>query len=56
MTLHAIIMCLTLNSALACAGSMFQVVVEVCGIARVLISLSFLTFSASTIDIDIDAL
>src|SRR4029077_19103132 len=42
-------MCLTLNSAVACAGSMFQVVVDVCGIASVLISLSFLTFSASSI-------
>jgi hypothetical protein len=31
---------------------MYQVVVDVCGIARVLISLSFLTFSASTINID----
>src|SRR5215813_7184115 len=33
----AIIMCLTLNSAVACAGSMFQVVVVVCGIVNVLI-------------------
>jgi hypothetical protein len=31
---------------------MFQVVVDVCGIARVLISLSFLAFSAGTINID----
>jgi hypothetical protein len=46
-------MCLTLNSAVACAGSMFQVVVDVCGIARVLISFCpFWPFSAGTIDID----
>jgi hypothetical protein len=30
-----IIMCLTLNSATECAGSRFQVVVEVCGVASV---------------------
>jgi hypothetical protein len=31
-----IIMCLTLNSATECAGSRFQVVVAVCGLAIVL--------------------
>src|SRR5579863_5394866 len=37
-------MCLTLNSAVAWAGSMSQVVVVVCGIARVLISCPFWRF------------
>src|SRR6266568_3769219 len=32
-----IIICLTLNSATECAGSMFQVVVEICRVASVLI-------------------
>src|SRR5260370_41527176 len=36
-------MCLTLNSATVWTGSMFQVLVAVCGVASVLIGVSFLS-------------